>query len=562
MEAEKLIRKNIKSLLAYSTARDEAGQGYSIYLDANESPFNNGMNRYPDPRQGELKKMVSSIKGVPGERIFAANGSDEAIDLLYRIFCEPGKDNAVAISPSYGMYGVAAAINNVEFREVLLREDFSLDTDALLAATDSSTKLVFLCSPNNPTGNILEKSAVEKIARNFEGILVIDEAYIDFSNSGSFLSGLDDYPNLVVLQTLSKAWGMAGLRIGFAFASESIISVMSKVKYPYNIGEDTLKKAVCSLQNSTEKRIKAIVEERQRVAFQLERLPDVIKVYPGEANFLLVKFRDSHQTYNKLINNGIVVRERSSLPLCDQTLRITIGTPGENNILLAVLRGDDRVSGESGKVICVRETNETSVRVELELYSRSFRQNVSEDPSDSLSENLSNQDLKPETFVDTGLPFFDHMLEQLAFHSGISLILTAKGDIDRDEHHTVEDCAIVLGEAFDKALGSRKGISRYGFTLPMDESLARVAIDLGGRSYLRWNVKFESDRIGGIDRDMFRHFFYTLSVASRSVIHISAKGENDHHKVEAIFKAYARAFGMALRKEESLYELPSTKGII
>lgn len=546
MEVEKLIRKNIKSLLPYSTARDEADQGYSIYLDANESPFNNGMNRYPDPHQGEFKKLISSIKGVPCERIFAANGSDEAIDLLYRIFCEPGRDNAVAISPSYGMYGVAAAINNVKFREVLLRKDFSLDVDALLAATDGNTKLVFLCSPNNPTGNILDESAVEKFAQNFEGILVIDEAYIDFSPSSTFLPKLDDYPNLVILQTLSKAWGMAGLRIGFAFASESIISVMSKVKYPYNIGEDTLKKATGYLKNSPGKRVKTIVEERQRLASQLYMLPDVVKVYPSDANFLLVKFRDSHQIYKKLLNNGIVVRERSSLPLCGQTLRITVGTPRENNSLLAVLRGDGLNETESDRVFCLRETNETSIRAELELYSKSS----------------SNPEYKPEIFADTGLPFLDHMLEQLAFHSGMSLIITAKGDVDRDEHHTMEDCAIVLGETIDKALGSRKGISRYGFTLPMDESLARVAIDLGGRSYLRWNVKFESDRIGGIDRDMFRHFFYTLSLSSRSVTHISARGENDHHKIEAIFKAYARALGMALRKEESLYELPSTKGVI
>jgi histidinol-phosphate aminotransferase len=538
MEIEKLIRENIRTLLPYSTARDEAEKGYDIYLDANESPFNNTVNRYPDPRQLELKKAVSGIKSIPCGRIFVGNGSDEAIDLLFRVFCEPGTDNAVAISPSYGMYGVAARINNVEFREVMLRNDFSLDPDALLAKSDERTKLIFLCSPNNPSGNLMERGAVEKIAGEFKGLLVIDEAYIDFSGTGSFLSKLEDYPNLVILQTLSKAWGLAGLRVGFAFASEKIISVMTKVKYPYNIGSDTLEKAIGYLKTPIENKVRMIVEERAKLAARLSEFPEVEKVYPSETNFILVRFRDSRKIYEKLISNGIVVRDRSSLPLCEGTLRITVGTPGENDSLLKVLEGEVLAARNERRISLSRQTSETSVILELDL------------------------DGGFASRVQTSLPFFDHMLEQLAFHSGISMILKASGDIQRDEHHTVEDCAIVLGEAIDKALGGKVGISRYGFTLPMDESLANVAIDLGGRPYLRWDVRFVSNEVGGINTDMFRHFFYSLAVSSRSTIHISARGENDHHRIEAIFKAYARSLRMALRREGSVYELPSTKGLI
>ncbi len=538
MEVEKLIRKNIKSLLPYSTARDEAGKGYDIYLDANESPWNNGTNRYPDPFQKELKKVISGIKNLPGERIFVGNGSDEAIDLLFRIFCQPGADNVVAAGPSYGMYKVESGINDIEFREVLLRSDFSLDSEALLNSTDNRTKIIFLCSPNNPSGNLLEVESVEKIAREFKGILVIDEAYIDFSETQSFIGRLDDYPNMVVLQTLSKAWGMAGLRVGFAFASEKIISVMSKVKYPYNIGSDTLERVLGALGKPIDSRVELIIRERKRISKLLAENPDVEKVFPSDANFLLVKFKDCKQIYNKLLNNGIVVRDRSSLPLCEETLRITVGTPQENDSLLRVLSGKKLPESAGRRAFLTRETSETSVILGLDL------------------------DGGIGTTIQTGLPFFDHMLEQLAFHSGIAISLQAAGDIQRDEHHTVEDCAIVLGEALNKALGSKAGISRYGFTLPMDDSISSVAIDLGGRAYLRWDVRFNGNEIGGINVDMFRHFFYSLAISSRSTIHISARGDNDHHRIEAIFKAYARSLRMAVKREESGNVLPSTKRLI
>ena len=538
MEIEKLVRKNIKTLLPYSTARDEAGKGYEVYLDANESPWNNNINRYPDPLQRELKKAISGIKNLPAEKIFVGNGSDEAIDLLFRIFCQPGADNVVAAGPSYGMYKVASGINDIEFREVLLRSDFSLDSEAVLKAVDENTKIIFLCSPNNPSGNLLEEESVEKIAKEFKGILVIDEAYIDFSESESYTGKLEEYPRLVVLQTLSKAWGMAGLRVGFAFASEKIISVMTKVKYPYNIGRDTLVRVLEALTKSIDNKVEKIIRERKRVSKLLSEIPEVEKVFPSNANFLLVKFKDCKRIYNKLLSNGIVVRDRSSLPLCKETLRITVGTPQENDSLLRVLSGETLPESAVRRAYLTRETSETSVILELDL------------------------DGGIGTAIRTGLPFFDHMLEQLAFHSGISINLQAAGDIHRDEHHTVEDCAIVLGEALNKALGGKAGISRYGFTLPMDDSISSVAIDLGGRAYLRWDVRFSGNEIGGINVDMFRHFFYSLAISSKSTIHISARGDNDHHRIEAIFKAYARSLRMAVKREETGNVLPSTKGLL
>lgn len=339
MKLEQLVRKNILSLKAYSSARDEFKGEASVYLDANENPLNGPYNRYPDPLQWALKEKVAKIKNIDGRKIFFGNGSDEPIDIVIRVFCEPAVDNIVAIDPTYGMYKVCADINNIEYRQVLLNDDYSLDADRLLTKVDANTKLIFLCSPNNPTGNILNKKEVEKVLRSFPGIVIVDEAYIDFSASNTWLAELGNYPNLVVLQTFSKAWGMAAVRLGMAFASEEIIGYFNKVKYPYNINVLTQDFAYKELDRLAEKEewVQMLIEQRKVLETQLAPLSFVEKVYPSDANFILVKMGDANGIYNALVDKGIIVRNRNTVSLCNGCLRITVGTAAENKALMDVL---------------------------------------------------------------------------------------------------------------------------------------------------------------------------------------------------------------------------------
>ena len=337
-EIDRLVRRNIANLTPYSTARDEYEGALGVFLDANESPYPNGWNRYPDPHQKKLKQRISLLKGIAPGNIFLGNGSDEAIDLLLRVFCNPGKDNVVAISPSYGMYEVAAEINDIEVRKVPLGEDFALDKRELLAATDACTKLMFICSPNNPTGNAFSNSELLSLAEAFDGILVVDEAYIDFSSTGSLVPLVAEQGNLVVLQTMSKAAGLAALRLGMAFSCTRIIELMSMVKYPYNLSQATQDLALKSLEESYEWKIAETVAERSRVAQALKRMDAVLKVWDSEANFLLVRVKDADGTYDRLIRGGVIVRNRNKVPGCRGCLRISIGTPAENDILLKLMQ--------------------------------------------------------------------------------------------------------------------------------------------------------------------------------------------------------------------------------
>lgn len=339
MNINNLLRKNIQSLKPYSSARDEYTGEAMVFLDANENPFNQPYNRYPDPLQRAVKEKVAILKGIPAGSIFLGNGSDEPIDLLIRAFCEPGTDNIVTINPTYGMYQVAADVSGVELRKVSLTAEYELDERALLDACDTSTKLIFLCSPNNPTANSLSKEKMKAVMSSFKGLVIIDEAYIDFASGKSLLPELDNYPNLVVLQTFSKAWGMAGIRLGMAFASTEIISVLNKIKYPYNLNILTQQKALELLEQTEEVKewVTLLLKERQKVAEKLAALPFVVKVFPSDANFLLVKMHDARGIYNYLVDEGIIVRDRSKVYLCDDSLRITIGTAEENKILLKTL---------------------------------------------------------------------------------------------------------------------------------------------------------------------------------------------------------------------------------
>jgi histidinol-phosphate aminotransferase len=342
-DINKLVRENIRQLIPYSSARDEFKGEAEIFLDANEnsfgSPLQTNYNRYPDPLQKDLKDKISSIKGVPAGNIFLGNGSDEVIDILYRCFCRPGIDNIIVTPPTYGMYEASANINDVYVKKAPLTTDFQLDIETISELADENTKLIFLCSPNNPTGNSLNREDVEIILNNFEGIVVVDEAYINYSRQRSFISELTEYPNLVVMQTLSKAWGLAGLRVGMAFASDEIIAVFNKVKPPYNISEVAQQLALEALSNTAQINdwIRQTVSERDLLMKQLVQLQEVEKIFPSDANFLLIKFKDAIAIYHYLVDQKIVVRDRSKVILCEGCLRITIGTPEENKQLVAAL---------------------------------------------------------------------------------------------------------------------------------------------------------------------------------------------------------------------------------
>ena len=420
----------------------------------------------------------------------------------------------------------------------------------MLKDINEQTKVIFICSPNNPSGNLLDKKEIINVLEKFSGIVVIDEAYIDFADTEGFAGEIEKYSNLIVLQTLSKAWGMAGLRIGIALASELIISTMNKVKYPYNIsvlnqikGAQILKDSLGTLEN-----VRTIIKERKRVSSELAELECVEKVYRSDANFLLVRFKNKKEIFELLQENGIIARDRSSLTHCKNCLRITIGTPEENERVLTILKSycnQERSNGgiyskadDSRRAIVNRETRETSIQVKADL------------------DNFASP------YIRTGLYFFDHMLEQIGYHGGIGLDIICSGDIKTGCHHTVEDVAIALGEALLKALGSKKGIERYGFALPMDESEATVLIDLGGRIDFKWEVKFSSELIGDVDSQMFEHFFKSLSENLKCNLHIKANGENDHHIIEGIFKAFARAIKCAVRKDEFAYGIASSKGVL
>jgi histidinol-phosphate aminotransferase len=344
MDVNNLQRENIKNLRPYSTARDEYKGQAQVFLDANEnsfgSPLDRNYNRYPDPLQLDLKDAISKIKGLPIENTFLGNGSDEAIDLLFRAFCEPGRDNVIILPPTYGMYEVSANINNVELRKVSLLPSFQLDLEGIAEAIDSNTKIIFICSPNNPTGNSIIRTDIETVLANFEGLVVIDEAYINFSKQRSFIPELTEYGNLVILQTFSKAWGLAALRLGMAFAARPVINILNKVKPPYNINQATQDLALKALENveQVNEWIKITVAERDKLSKELLNLDVVKTVYPSDANFILVEVTDATAIYNYLVEQGIIIRDRSKVTLCEGCLRITIGTLAENETLIQALK--------------------------------------------------------------------------------------------------------------------------------------------------------------------------------------------------------------------------------
>ncbi|MFQ9314917.1 histidinol-phosphate transaminase [Dysgonomonas mossii] len=340
MNLQQLVRKNVWNMKPYSSARDEFKGEASVFLDANENPLNDKYNRYPDPLQWSLKQKIAKVKNIAPENIFLGNGSDEPIDLVIRVFCEPRIDNIVAVDPTYGMYQVCAEVNDVEYRKVLLNENFDLDAQKLLEKTDRNTKLIFLCSPNNPTGNLLSREEIKKLLDSFAGIVVLDEAYIDFASEATWLNDLEKYPNLIILQTFSKAWGLAAVRLGMAFASAEIIKLFNKVKYPYNVNILTQNFVGDELDKLELRKqwIATLLEGRNYLINELPKLPFVEKIYPTDANFILVKVEDANSLYKQLADKGVIVRNRNSVSLCAGCLRITVGTDKENEMLIKTLR--------------------------------------------------------------------------------------------------------------------------------------------------------------------------------------------------------------------------------
>lgn len=338
----KIIRPNIAKMKAYSSARDEFVQSTSemIFLDANENPFQNGVNRYPDPKQQSVKELLSEIKGIPTDQILLGNGSDEVLDLIFRAFCEPKEDNIILLPPTYGMYGVLAALNDIETKEVLLSDAFELRVKEALEVVNKNSKVIFLCSPNNPSGNSFDPDKIQKIVKEFNGLVVVDEAYIDFSSQQSWLEKLDQYPNLIITQTLSKAYGMAGIRLGVCYASNEIIEVLNRIKPPYNVNELTQQRAKERLLDidKVQLEITTILEERAKLEIALKEVSFIQKIYPSDANFILVKVDDAAKRYNQLIEKGIVIRNRTSQALCENTLRLTVGTKAENEELIKALK--------------------------------------------------------------------------------------------------------------------------------------------------------------------------------------------------------------------------------
>lgn len=343
-DLNKILRTNILNLVPYSSARDEFKGEASVFLDANEnsfgSPLNKNYNRYPDPMQLAVKTKLSTIKGVPPQNIFLGNGSDEAIDILFRAFCRPGIDNVIILPPTYGMYEVSANINDVALKKVLLTPDYQLDMEAIAEAIDENTKMIFVCSPNNPTGNSIIREDIETLIANFGGLVVVDEAYINYSRQKTLIQELTEYSNLVVLQTLSKAWGLAGIRLGMAFASEEIIEVFNKVKPPYNINEATQELALEALNNvdQVNEWIRETIRQREMVIAEMIEMPFVLEIVPSDANFILLKTTDARGIYTYLVERGIITRDRSKVQLCEGSIRITIGTPEENVLLINTLK--------------------------------------------------------------------------------------------------------------------------------------------------------------------------------------------------------------------------------
>jgi len=549
---EKLIRPDLLKMTAYSSARSESGNFCpDVRIDANEFPWppfgfaaeTCALNRYPEPQPQALLNRLSALWNIPPENMLLARGSDEGIDILIRLLCRASKDQILICPPTYGMYQIAAAIQGAKIQKVPLKKNGQLDVPSILKISAPETKLIFIPSPHAPMGHLMRRKDVLALcyARQKQSLVVLDEAYIEFAeNPSGLIPDLDNTPNLVILRTLSKAHALAGERIGVVLAAPELIGLLAKIIAPYPLTQTSIKSALDALSANglahSASRRSLIVSERRRMAALLPKSPFIENVYPSEANFILARTTSSKKTMQRLKSFGILARDRSrEIP---NTVRLSIGTPEENDLVLGALSvAMPKKDGENERLFSLRRaTKETEIDVTVNLD-------------------------RPDFFeIDTGIGFFDHMLEQLAKHGDFGLALCCKGDLRVDPHHTIEDCALALGKALNKALGDKRGIARYGFTAPLDEALAQVVIDLSGRPFLKFEGIFPAAFAGKMPSDMVPHFFQSLAMALKATIHMSVRGANTHHMIESLFKAAGQALRQSLRREGSA--LPSTKGAL
>ena len=539
-----IARKAIAQFSAYSARGGATG---ALHLDANESPYApppvrgaEGYNRYPEQQPPALVQRLADLYGTSPDRLMVGRGADEAIEVLLRTFIEDGQDNILICSPTFGYYKTCAQIQGAGIIDVPLTADYDWDSAAIIKAAETAKnlKVIFLCTPNNPTGTIIKDDLVEQLCARFPNILIaVDEAYEEFSSAPSYISKTADYPNLIVMRTLSKAYALAGVRGGAAIADPRVIKLMLKVLPPYPIArpvEEAILGALSPAAMSTHAaRLEEWLFERDRMFKQLQKSPFVKKVWPSEANFLLIDVQDDDALMDELSRRQVKIRDYRSTT---GHMRISIGSPEENTIALSAfgIMVEEKRPDRIGEMH--RKTKETDISVRV---------------------NLDDAKLIK---VDTGIGFYDHMLEALAKHGNFGLTLTCKGDLEIDAHHTVEDCALALGTALKQALGDKAGIGRFGFVMPMDETQARVAVDLSGRPAMTFKGTFPTDHVGEFPAEMCPHVFESLAQTLGAAIQIDVEGENSHHMIEASFKGVARALRPAFAREGT--DIASTKGVI
>jgi histidinol-phosphate aminotransferase/imidazoleglycerol-phosphate dehydratase/histidinol-phosphatase len=549
--AARLARPEILALEPF----DIAAQANSVFtadaikLDANENPFaplvqgalSANINRYPEPQPAALVKTMAALYGVQPENVVVTRGADDAIDILVRAFCRPQVDAVSICQPTFSAYAHFARLQGARLLEMRLNKNFDFDPDSFIEAAraDASLKLAFICSPNNPTGNPVDPLDIIRVADALpETIVVLDEAYIEFSELESLAAEATRRDNLVILRTLSKAYGLAGARIGCAIGNSELIAMAARALPPYPLPTVSIEAALTALSPSRrsvhQERIERLKAERERLAAFLKDSTIVRSVRSGGGNFLFLEVDEPEALAAKLRALGIRVRFRPNAALGG--VRLSIGTDAENEAALAAF--GVRLGGKSARRgEAVRDTKETKIAVSVDLDRAEPRR------------------------IETGVPFYDHMLDQVAAHAGFSLVLSCEGDVEIDAHHTIEDCAIAFGSALSKALGERRGIGRFGFSLPMDETEAHVLIDLSGRPYSVFEGSFAASHIGDYPTEMSRHVFRSLADSLAAAIHVRVTGENDHHKTEACYKAFGRALRQAVAREGGNV-LPSTKGVL
>ena len=541
---ENIARKAIVNFAAYSARGGSTG---ALHLDANESPYApppvkgaGDYNRYPEQQPPALTQRLSDLYGTTPDRLMVGRGADEAIEVLLRTFCEDGQDNILICSPTFGYYKTCAQIQGAGIIDVPLTKDYEWDSAAILKAakTAKNLKVIFLCTPNNPTGTVIVDNLVEQLCEACPDTLIaVDEAYEEFSSTDSYISKIDTYQNLIVMRTLSKAYALAGVRGGVAIADPRVIALMLKVLPPYPIARPVEKAILTALSpaamSTHAARLEEWLSERERMFNQLQNSPFIVKVWPSEANFLLIDVKDDEALMRELARRQVKIRDYRSTT---GHMRISIGSPEENTTALQAfgVGVEEKRPDRIGEVF--RKTKETDISVRVNL--------------DDASKIKS----------DTGIGFYDHMLEALAKHGDFGLVLTCKGDLEIDAHHTVEDCALALGTALKEALGDKAGIGRFGFVMPMDETQARVAIDLSGRPAMTFKGEFPSDHVGEFPAEMCPHVFESLAQTLGAAIQIDVEGENTHHMIEASFKGVARALRPAFARSGT--DIASTKGVI